>query len=377
MRTIILTEIISPYRIPVFNEITKVLKDGFKVIFLGESEKRRAWPVRKENIRFNYQVLHGFLFQKRQQAPYFFNPTLFFDLYRSSPEVIIVGGYQYPSYLLAVIYAKLFRRKIILWCESNRFSDSHNILLKEAYKRWFVRSCSGYIVPGKMSYEYLLSLGARSDKIWKAPNAVDNDYFHNSCDSKRENAGLFKESKGYPRKIILYIGHLIDEKGVSDLLKAFSLFSKERSDSGLLLIGSGKDEIKYREFCAANKINNVFFAGFIDQKELPAYYAIADLFILPTHKDTWGLVLNEAMACGLPVISSNAAGAAYDLIVPCENGYIFEKSNFEQLSNYLKDIFSDEQKSIAMGKKSFEIVQNYSPEKCAQGFIEAINGVKA
>jgi glycosyltransferase involved in cell wall biosynthesis len=372
---ILFTETISPYRIPVFNEIAQDLKDRFLVLFLGETEKRRQWKIYKEKIKFRYEVLPGFLLQKKDSAPHFFNPTVFYKLMKYSPDIIVVGGYHYFGYFLAMLYARLFKRKIILWCESNRYEKRLNYPLKEAYKRWFVRNSTAYIVPGKASFDYLLSQGAVTDKIWIAPNAVDNDYFSQACDIHRETKEIFKQSKGYPNRLILYVGRLIDQKGVLDLLKAFQILSCKQSDLGLLLIGSGKEKERYKNFCKTNNLKNVFFEGFIHQEDLPIYYAVSNVFVLPTYSDPWGLVLNEAMASKLPVISSDAAGAAYDLIINGENGYIFKRGDIQQLVNYLKDILGDEKKRISMGQRSFSIIQDYSPLKCDRGFIKAIREI--
>jgi len=375
-RIALLTEIISPYRIPVFNEIDRSAPGKFRFFFLGKTEKRRQWKIYREKIDFYYKVLPSILFQQGSYgSPYFLNPTIFYELMRHSPGIIITGGYQHPSYLLAMLYAHIFKKRIILWCESNKYDYRYRHPLKEAYKRWFVRNCAGYIVPGRASFEYLLSLGAREEKIFTAPNAVDNDYFIQSCGRYRQTRATFKQSKGYPGKLILYVGRLIEQKGVSDLLKAFQMISGKHPEWGLLLVGSGEREKEYRGYCRTNDMRNVFFTGFIHQEELPAYYAISDCLVLPTHSDPWGLVLNEAMSAQLPVISSDVAGAAYDLIQPGKNGYIFNKGNVHQLSGYISDILSDERKRLVMGQKSFDIIKNYSPVECARGFIQAVREV--
>ena len=369
-KVILLTETISPYRIPVFNAIAGHLRDQFLVLFFGKSEKRRQWRIYKEKIKFRYEVLMHFLFQKKESDPFFLNPTILYKIMKYSPSIIIISGYYNPSSLLAMLYAKYFRRRVILWCESNRYGQRLKYPLTEAYKRWFMRNCTEYIVPGKASFEYLISLGAKAEKIWIAPDAVDNDYFTQASDKQRETKEIFKQSKGYLNKVILYVGRLVDQKGILDLLKAFQILSREQADLCLLLIGNGEGEARYRNFCKTNNIRNVFFAGFVHQEELPLYYAVADVFVLPSHSDPWGLVLNEAMACKLPVISSNVAGAAGDLIINGENGYIYEEANIEELIGALKKVLNSDGKS--MGMKSYEIIQNFSPARCASGFLEAI-----
>lgn len=368
----LLTEIISPYRIPVFNRIARDAPGQFRFFFLGKTEKRRQWKVYQEKMAFPYKVLPGVLFQRGQAgSPYFFNPTILCELIRYSPDIIITGGYQHPGYLLAALYAAVSRKRLILWCESNKYDYRDNHPLKESYKRWFVRNCSAYIVPGRASLEYLLSLGAVADKIFTAPNAVDNDYFGQSRDRYRQGRETFKQSRGYPEKLILYVGRLIEQKGVLDLIKAFEMIFRKHPEWGLLLVGTGEQEEECRDYCRNNEISNVFFAGFIHQEDIPVYYAISDCLVLPTHSDPWGLVLNEAMASGLPVVCSDVAGAACNLISPGENGYIFKKGDAHQLAAYISDILSDDKKRMMMGQRSLEIIKGYSPAECAGGFIRA------
>jgi len=374
-RVVILTEIISPYRIPVFNEISSSLGNCLLVLFLSETIKERKWRVDKEAIKFNYKVLPSLSLRLRENDfPSFFNLTTFFALAGYSPDTIIIGGYQHPTFLLVMLYAKLRKKKLILWCESTKADKRRQNKLIEAYKRWFIRNCSGYIVPGRASFEYLLGLGASPEKIYIAPNSIDNDYFSSAGEAYRKEKDKSKKSLGYPEKLILYVGRLIDKKGVLDLLKAFQEISRERTGLGLLLVGEGEGEGRYKELCRRNNLKNVFFPGFVQQADLPAYYALGDIFVLPTHSDPWGLVLNEAMACGLPVITSSAAGAARDLVNEGINGYIYKAGETAELVSRLREILADEEKRRRFGGESLRIIKGYSPLKTAEGFFRAING---
>ena len=128
----------------------------------------------------------GILFPAWRLIALFLQPYNFYRLLRYSPDVIIIGSYHDPSSFLAIVYAKLFRRRVILWCESNKYDYRGNFPLKMLYKRWFIDNCNAYVVPGKASFEYLISLGAFAEKIWVAPNAVDNEYFSHSCDKYKD-----------------------------------------------------------------------------------------------------------------------------------------------------------------------------------------------
>lgn len=369
-KVVLLTEIISPYRIPVFNEIARNLRHQFLVVFFAESRRERLWRIYKENIRFSYKVLPGISAHRKDSTRYFLNPTIIYELGEYSPDVIIVSGYSHPSSFLAMLYAKMFKQRIILWGESNKYDQRYYYPLKESYKRWYVKNCTEYLAAGAASFEYLVSLGAVADRIWVAPDAVDNDFFSQAYDKERKVKEMFRCSKGYPEKIILYVGRLIDQKGIFDLLKAFQALLHKRPDLGLVLLGNGPQENAYKHFCQVNNLKNVFFEGFVHQEDLPAYYAIADVLVLPTHSDPWGLVINEAMACKLPVIATDVAGAVQDLIYNGENGYVYKKGDIGGLVKSIQRVLNGDKGK--MGQKSYEIVQNYSPQKCAQGFLEVI-----
>ncbi len=369
-RVALITTIISPYRIPVFNVIARKLEREFKVFFFSEMGKHRSWKIQYEKIKFTYEVLQGFCFGKNKDFPVFFNPLIFKKLKGFNPDVVIIGGYNHPSSILTLFYSRIFGKRLILWCESNKYDSRLYSKWRESYKKWFIRNCTEFIVPGTASFEYLISYGVFPDKIWIAPNAVDNEFFTEECDEVIKNVKDFKRKKGYPERIILYVGRLVDKKGIMDLLKAYSLLTNNKEGIGLVLVGKGKDENKYRRFCKNEKLRSVFFEGFVPQKKIPLYYAVADIFVLPTYSDTWGLVLNEAMACKLPIISTSVAGASYDLVYNGKNGYTYSKGNIKGLFDMLKKMFNEDR--IKMGKESFNIIQNFSPEKCALGFIKAI-----
>lgn len=366
-----ISEIVAHYRIPVFNKIAEQLGRDFHVLFLGELGIRTQWKVRYREIDFSYTVLPGLQFQIDQSFAYFLNPTILWTLCRFRPDIVIVESYQHPSVLFVILYAKLFKKRLVLWTESNRHDIRSGHPVKQAYKRWFVRNCTEHLAVGKASFEYLLSLRADADRIWVAPDAVDNDFFSKACDRERGEGKAFKQSKGYPEKLILYVGRLTDPKGIPDLLTAFQVLCERISHLGLVLVGSGEGESRYKDFCQVNNLRRVFFEGFVHQEDLPAYYAAADVFVLPTHSDPWGLVLNEAMACKLPVVATDVAGAARDLICHGENGYVYKKGDLWGLIRCIQKVLEGDKEK--MGQRSYEIVQNYSPQKCAQGFLEVID----
>ena len=135
--------------------------------------------------------------------------------------------------------------------------------------------------------------------------------------------------------------------------------------------------LELEKYIKENNLRNVHFVGFKNQTELPQYYAMADIFVLPSGiGETWGLVVNEAMCFGLPVIISDMVGCGKDLVKHGENGYIFPLGDVEKLAEYLADLIKNSKKRKLFGKKSFEIIQDYSHKKDIEGILKALENIK-
>lgn len=371
IKVALLTEIISPYRIPVFNEMAKDERIDLLVIFLAETIQERKWHVRKEDVAFPYWISPGFSIPVPRSFPLFFNPGLYSKLCQVKPDVVICGGYHHPSFLLALLYVKRFGTKMILWSESHALSVRMRQPLATFYRQEFVKRSSSFIVPGVLAFEFLKQLGADGRQIYVAPNAVDSDFFAQRASVFRAQKDEWKKARGFPKHLILYLGRFIRSKGVPLLIEAFEPLAN-REDVGLLLVGDGREGKRYREWCQKQGLRRIFFEGFKQQHELPFYYALADMLVLPSLKDEWGLVLNEAMASGLPVIASDTVGAARDLIVDGVNGFVFRSGNSHALNGRIEQLLVDEGLRVKMGERSYERIQNFGPKQCAEGFLRAI-----
>lgn len=144
---------------------------------------------------------------------------------------------------------------------------------------------------------------------------------------------------------------------------------------GLLFVGDGIEQPELEARAARVHPGNIRFTGFAHREQLPVYYALAEALVFPTHSDTWGLVVNEAMACGIPVVISDAAGCVPDLVQEGWNGYVVPKGASEKLSDALAKIAGAADLS-AMGARSAQRIEQYSPQACAAGFIELAGAVK-
>jgi len=371
-RIAILTEIISPYRIPVFNALAKHEGIDLKVIFLSETDPiLRQWRVYKDEIRFSYDVLPSWRF-RTGGSHFLLNAGLAASLEEFSPEAIVCGGYNYIAYWLALRWAHRRRIRFILWSESNVRDMRGQRQPVEFFKAHFLKRCDGFVVPGKAAFEYLRLLGAAAESIFTAPNAVDNAFFAAQAAEVRSKPAEFREKFGLPRRFLLLVGRLVPEKGVFDLLEAYAkLESGLRSEVGLVFAGDGVSREELTQRARRISPGAVCFPGFAQREDLAGLYALAEALVLPTHSDTWGLVVNEAMACGLPIIVSGVAGCSADLVEDGWNGYVVPPRDSEKLRVAIDSLLRQPDLKQEMSARSMERIQNYSPEACADGLAAA------
>jgi len=242
-------------------------------------------------------------------------------------------------------------------------------------KRLFAKNCDAFLAAGNASAEYMKYLGAPEDKIFYARFCADHDFFHNESLKLRPFKNEIKKKKRYPEIVILFSGRFIWYKGVMVLLDAYKRLQSEKGNIGLVLLGDGPERGKYQKFVAANKLKNVFFEGFKQMEELPEYYISADLLVLPSFSDPWGLVVNEAMAFGLPIISTDAAGVTHDLVKNGLNGFVVEAGDVNGLYEALKMLCDNPSLRIQMGQESLKIIKDYTPENWAKSFVDAVEFV--
>ena len=372
-RVLIITEIIAPYRIPVFNALAK--RDGIElhVVFLAETDPAlREWCIYKEEIQFSYEVLCSW---RKQILGYhvLLNKGLWTSLTKWTPDVVICGGYNYLASWEANLWAKGHYVPFVLWCESNANDKRGNHFLVESLKRIFLKRCKYFVVPGKASFEYLGLLGVPTHIITIAPNAVDIKLFTSKAREARGQAEAVRNGLGLPKRFFLYVGRLLREKGVFDLIEAYEkLEERLRSEIGLVVVGNGPAKPKLLERTASIKTGRIQFHGFVERDNLPKYYGLAEALIFPTLSDPWGLVVNEAMACSLPIIASSVAGCIPDLVVDPWNGYAVAPGDIERMTWAMSNLANQPELAKKMGANSFEHILSYSPEACAHGLGVAI-----
>ncbi|HET9407730.1 MAG TPA: glycosyltransferase family 4 protein [Candidatus Sulfotelmatobacter sp.] len=371
-RVVIMTEIIAPYRIPVFNALADSDEIDPHVVFLSETDSSlRQWRVYKEEIRFSYEVLPSW---RRRVGKYNFllNRGLRRALKKAKPQAIVVGGYSYFASWSAALWARRHGVPLLLWSESNA-QDKPRWQTVELLKERYARMCRAFVAAGKSSTAYLEALGANERSIFVAPDAVDIDYYSLKAAQAREQPEQTRRQFGLPQRYFLNVGRMVREKGVFDLLTAYATLDEPmRSQIGLVFVGDGsaRPDLTQR---AAELSLPVTFCGWRHREEMPAIYALAEALVFPTYSDPWGLVVNEAMACGLPIIASKVAGCVADLVEDGGNGLVVDAGDIEGLAAALRKLAEQPKLSARFGEISVRKIQAYSPETCAEGFVKAVS----
>jgi 1,2-diacylglycerol 3-alpha-glucosyltransferase len=375
-RLVILTEIIAPYRIPVFNALAARGDVDLHVIFLSENDPSlRQWHVYKDEIKFSYEVLPAW---RRRIGKYnlLLNRALNSALRRARPDAVLCGGYSYVAAWRAAFWAKRHHVPLILWSESTALDMRRRHRAVEFVKREFCKRCLAFVAAGKASRDYLLELGAPGGAIFIAPDAVDVRFFAAAADRARQQDREIRVRHDLPRRYFLYAGRLVQEKGVFELLDAYAkLEASLRSRIGLVFVGDGPARNELAGRAPGIQPGMVRFCGWVHREQIPEIYALAEVFVFPTYTDTWGLVVNEAMACSLPIVASQVAGCVPDLLEDGWNGFAVRPREVEGLVRALQVLSNDPESALKMGSRSFQRILEYTPEACAAGIVQAVKAV--
>lgn len=355
MKVLYMVNVPAPYMVNYFNELGKYC--DLTVIFekATSTERDKSWS------EYNFTNFRGIILKGLSTAvDMAFCPQIIRYLKKDKYDFIISSTMTTPTGILAIEYMKLRGIPYYLESEGGFAKDGKGI--KENIKKIVMRGAQGYFSTTATGDEYFITYGADKNKIYKYPftSLYDKDILMEPVD-QREKIDLRRRLGIEEERVIITVGRFIYLKGFDVLIKSAAKLDK---NIGIYIIGGEPTEeyIKLKKECLAE---NIHFEGFKSKYELLNYYKAADLFVLPTREDTWGLVINEAMACGLPIITTNRCIAGLEL-VDSENGCIIPTDSSQDLTDAIKKIIADKQKIDYMGRKSLERIKWYTFQNMAQ-----------
>lgn len=371
----IIHNIISPYRIPLFKSISGHNEIDLTVYYCSESHDHRKWDI-PDSDTYQHEILNGISFDtKYVPFTYHINPSIIRNIYDDGLDILIIGGCSDFTTQIGYFTAKILDIPVILWSEQISESQSYINAINYPIKKWIASNANSLIVPGQHAKRFHTQLGATPDKIFFAPNIIQNEKYIKKSQNYSQYAEDIKRAHGLENKtIILFVGQLIHRKGVKFLLQAYKKLQQDRSDVALLIVGDGIKRKKFEDMATNGGIDNIWFTGWVSETQKLIYYALSDLFVLPTREDLAPLVLNEAMASGLPVITTDAVGTSEDMIEGGKNGYIVPSEDSNMLYKRMGQLVDKPAQLSSMGERSREIIQErFSIERAVEGFISAIN----
>lgn len=362
-KVLFLTNFASPYRVHFFDELGKYM--DVTVLYSDRVE-----DIKHRNAQWFEDGSGGFHPVQLKQTASVKDEWLCLDVLKwvKKPyDAIVIGGYSSPTAILAMAYLRL--RGIPFYMEVDGGLIRQEWKLKYFVKKSLVCLAKQWLSTGPHTTEYLVHYGAKAEAITEYPftSLYEQDLLAGTV-SKEEKRAL-RQELGIPEEnMILAIGQFIHRKGFDILMQAAS---SVRPDAGIYIVG-GEPTEEYKHLRQELGLTNVHFLGFQKKEQLAKIYKASDLFVLPTREDIWGLVINEAMAYGLPVVTTDRCVAGLDLVKNGVNGYIVPIEDAETLAEKLNQVLDGDMEK--MGAASLEAIRPYTLENMAKTHWEILEG---
>jgi glycosyltransferase involved in cell wall biosynthesis len=303
-------------------------------------------------------------------------------LTRDRFDALWVHGYTHPTMVRAMALAS--RRGIALLARGESQEAGGHGALGRAWRRRVLpalcRVPDGFLAIGTRNRNYYLAHGVSHDRIFWMPYAVDNEFFRRGATSARRTREELRSELDLPtgRPVILMASKLEPHKAAMDLLEAYARLSpdgRREPDAAVLFVGDGPQRDELEAAAASLGWSSVRFAGFRNQRELPRFYDLCDMAVLPSRREPWGLVVNEAMNAAKPVVVSDAVGCADDLVVSGETGFVFPAGDVDALAARLADLVRDPGLARRMGDAARERVSRFDFDADVAGLRQALASV--
>jgi glycosyltransferase involved in cell wall biosynthesis len=309
-----------------------------------------------------------------------FNYGLAGRLCRSNFDVLWVHGYNRWFHWLAMAWAKLRGLKVLVRDEATLLSAPRHgpkHLIKKLFFGVLRNLVDGFLAIGTLNGEYYRSYGIAADRIFLVPYAVHNTFFQEKARAAHEGREQLRQELGLEpgRSIILFASKFSEVKRGADLLEAYMQMTPDPAlepHPYLLFIGDGEQRKSLAARAETVNWHSIKFLGFKNQTELPRYYDLCDVLVLPSVFEPWGLVINEVMNAGRAVVVSDRVGCGPDLVKSGENGYIFQAGNAADLGRALSNVLQDKESCRAMGRKSLELINGWNFETDLRGLKQAL-----
>lgn len=367
------------YYVPILTGLVERGNIDLKVFYTwGEQSINKFDPGFNRVVEWDVPLLEGYSYEflnntAQDPGTHHFNgivnPYIIKRIEDYNPDKIVVFGWSFKSHLAVLKYFKgkvpiYFRGDSHLLTKQSTFKN----LIRRIYLSWIYRNVDHPIAVGTNNKEYYKWVGINEKNIFFAPHAINESRFVLYSDELKQKVVDFKSELNIPENhvVFLYTGKFEYRKNLQTLIQA-KLNLKDQPCT-LLMVGNGPDEEMLKKMSSSD--HNIRFVGFMNQSQMPMVYRLADVFVLPSVSETWGLGINESMNCGLAIIASDKVGSAVDLIT--NNGYIFEAGNSDMLSAKMKYLIQNNNILMEMKENSVNNIKDWSINKLVVNFENAL-----
>jgi glycosyltransferase involved in cell wall biosynthesis len=376
------------YQSPLLKKMAEQKEIDLKVFYLTKHTIGGYDKEFNSNIKWDTPLLEGYKYEfiknyapKPAVAGNFWgliNLGIIKKIRAEKADIVIIHGWAYFTNWLIFLFSFMFKAKIWMRAESplNQELKKKKVVLfiKKLIFQYFVfKKISSFLYIGSQNKKFYKYYGVPEKKLIFAPYAVDNAFFAAEYEKLKNKKNELRKELKIPEKhiVLLTVGKYIPKKRPLDIIEAFRLQKNDKLS--LVMLGEGQLRQQMEEKIIKGNIKNITLTGFINQSEISKYYAVADVFILAsTIGETWGLVVNEAMNFGLPVICSDMPGSAHDLIINNKNGFVFQTGNIKDLAEYIT--FAVENNEFRENAKEYSLIKikEYSYEVMVKNILKII-----
>jgi glycosyltransferase involved in cell wall biosynthesis len=331
---LVLSEIPTPYRLPLYRRLAEQPELDLEIAFCAASEPDRPWRLDEELAGVPHRILRGVHPKIRTRLDTFVyevNPGIVPLLLRSRPDLLVISGYAVFAEQLALALAPLLRIPFLIHSETHLLKPRRSWVTRAkriALPRILGRAAGG-LAAGSAATDYLVAHGIPRERIRIFPNTIDVDAYRAGAAAARGRAAEIRAELGLPDRFVLYVGRFTATKGFPELIAAHRRLGGEAPP--LVVAGAGPlDHL-------AQGAEGVRALGFRSSRELIELYALAEACVVPSRAETWGVVVNEALACGCPVVATDAVGAAVDLVRDGVDGWVVPAGDVDALARALSE----------------------------------------
>ena len=374
-KVLLLNNVPAPYFDPLFERLREDSGWSLTICYVTATTSEVGWgaqPLDSPGDRGTrildgqHPRLKGWL-----GAPAAATAALVETLARERPDYLISYGYAPLPQAAAVSWAIATGTPYAVIGDANIYAECSTGLRRRAKGAWLrqvTRHAAALITVGTANRLFWESYGARPEQLYESRYVVDNDFFAREVARRREESARLRERMGMNGKaVFLYVGRLVERKGVDLLIGAARRLPGE--EVGVIVAGDGPRGAALKELAGGDR--RIVFAGRVAPADLPLYYGAADALVLAARAEPWGLVVNEAMACGLAVIAHRHCGATVDLVGP-DNGAVLDSFTVEELTEAMRAIAGDDGRRRRMGEHSRQKIREWSIGAAARGIIRAV-----